>query len=124
MDKESDLNRRKFMEIGIYTITGTIAAVSGVALARFAVGSSFDKTKSKWIELNSEDVQDAMPKIQETIEEEDLSVRHIEFVSQYDDTQWDDTEDQILYDGLAKEAENSGEIVWDQISAYESRGEG
>ena len=47
------------MEIGIYTITGTIAAVSGVALTRFAVGSSFDKTKSKWIELNSEDVQDA-----------------------------------------------------------------
>jgi Rieske Fe-S protein len=59
MDKESDLNRRKFMEIGIYTITGTIAAVSGVALARFAVGSSFDKTKSKWIELDFEDVQDA-----------------------------------------------------------------
>ena len=59
MAKESDLNRRKFMEIGIYTITGTIAAVSGVALARFAVGSSFDKTKSIWIELNPEDVQDA-----------------------------------------------------------------
>lgn len=59
MAKESDLNRRKFMEVGIYTITGTIAAVSGVALARFAVGSSFDKTKSIWIELSSEDVQDA-----------------------------------------------------------------
>ena len=59
MAKESDLNRRKFMEIGIYTITGTIAAVSGVALARFAVGPSFDQTKSMWIELNSEDVQQA-----------------------------------------------------------------
>jgi Rieske Fe-S protein len=52
MEKESDINRRKFMEIGIYTITGTIAAVSGVALARFAV-------QSKWIELNPEDVQEA-----------------------------------------------------------------
>jgi Rieske Fe-S protein len=60
MAEESDLNRRKFMEIGIYTITGTIAAVSGVALARFAIGSSFDKTKSIWIELNSEDVQEAV----------------------------------------------------------------
>ena len=60
VEKETDLNRRKFMEIGIYTITGTIAAVSGVALARFAVGSSFDKTESRWIELNSEDVQDAV----------------------------------------------------------------
>ena len=59
MGKESDLNRRKFMEIGIYTITGTIAVVSGVALARFAVGSSFNKKKSKWIEMNSEDVRDA-----------------------------------------------------------------
>jgi hypothetical protein len=59
MGNESDLNRRKFMEIGIYTITGTIAAVSGVALARFAVGSSFEKKQSKWIELNPEDVQEA-----------------------------------------------------------------
>src|SRR5210317_1905113 len=59
MEKKSDINRRKFMEIGIYTITGTIAAVSGVALTRFAVGSSFDKTKSIWIALNAEDVQEA-----------------------------------------------------------------
>ena len=58
MEKESDLNRRKFMEIGIYTITGAIAAVSSVALARFAVGTSFEKKRSKWIELDSEDVQD------------------------------------------------------------------
>ncbi len=59
MEKESDLNRRKFMEIGIYTITGAITAVSGVALARFAVGTSFAKKKSKWIELDSEEIQDA-----------------------------------------------------------------
>jgi Rieske Fe-S protein len=43
MSKTSDLNRRKFMEIGIYTISGAIASVSGVALARFAVGPSFNK---------------------------------------------------------------------------------
>ena len=60
VEKETDLNRRKFMEIGIYTITGTIAAVSSVALARFAVGPSFNKEKSRWIELDSEDVQDAV----------------------------------------------------------------
>ena len=47
VEKETDLNRRKFMEIGIYTITGTIAAVSSVALARFAVGPSFNKEKSR-----------------------------------------------------------------------------
>lgn len=57
MSKASDLNRRKFMEIGIYTISGAIASVSGVALARFAVGPSFDKEKSKWIEVEIEDGQ-------------------------------------------------------------------
>lgn len=61
MGKESDLNRRKFMEVGIYTITGAIAAVSGVALVRFAVGPSFDKIKSKWIEVELEDTQDKNP---------------------------------------------------------------
>lgn len=58
MGKESDLNRRKFMEIGIYTITGTIAAVSSVALARFAVGRSFEKETSKWIEIDARDLED------------------------------------------------------------------
>ena len=44
------MNRRKFMEIGIYTISGTMAAVSGAALARFALGPSFDRNglKSNW----------------------------------------------------------------------------
>ena len=55
MGKESDLDRRKFMEIGIYTITGTIAAVSSAGLASFAVGPSFKKKKSKWIEVELED---------------------------------------------------------------------
>ncbi len=55
-DKNSELNRRKFMEIGIYAISGTIAAASTVALATFAVGPSFKKEKSKWIEIDSEEV--------------------------------------------------------------------
>jgi Rieske Fe-S protein len=59
MEKKAELNRRKFMEIGVYTITGAIAAVSGVALTRFAVGTSFEKNKSKWIELDPEEVQGA-----------------------------------------------------------------
>jgi Rieske Fe-S protein len=58
MEKEPDLNRRKFMEIGIYTITGTITAVSGVALTRFAIGPSFHKMKSKWIEVELENNAD------------------------------------------------------------------
>lgn len=69
------------------------------------------------------DVQDAIPKIQESIEEENLKVNHIEFVSPYDETPWDSKEDQIQYDALAKEAQTSGEVVWDQISAYESKDE-
>jgi Rieske Fe-S protein len=58
MDKESELSRRKFMEVGIFAITGTIVAVSTAALARFAVGPSFEKEQAKWIEIDSEDVQD------------------------------------------------------------------
>ena len=34
-----------------------------------------------------------------------------------------DEEDQALYDSLAKEAEASNEVVWDEIAAYESREE-
>ena len=49
------MNRRKFMELGIYTITGTIATVSTVALARFAVGPSFDKKRARWIEIEMGD---------------------------------------------------------------------
>ena len=61
MSKDSDMNRRKFMEIGIYTISGTIAAVSGVALARFGVGPSFEKEVSKWIEIDARDLEAAHP---------------------------------------------------------------
>ena len=55
MSEESDLNRRKFMEVGIYAITGAIAVVSGIALTRFAVGHSFRKEKGKWIEIELDD---------------------------------------------------------------------
>jgi hypothetical protein len=37
MSIESGMHRRKFLEIGIYTLTGTMAALSTFVLARFAV---------------------------------------------------------------------------------------
>ncbi len=43
------------MELGIYTIGGTMVAVSSATLARFAVGPSFDKKRSKWIEIDMGD---------------------------------------------------------------------
>jgi len=52
MGNETKMNRRKFMEVGIFGISGAVAAVSGVALARFAVGSSFQQEESKWIALD------------------------------------------------------------------------
>ena len=58
MGNDSDLNRRKFMEIGIYSISGAIAAISGVALTRFAIGPSFKKKKAKWIEIELENNTD------------------------------------------------------------------
>jgi Rieske Fe-S protein len=61
MDNESDLNRRKFMEVGIYTITGAITVVSGIALARFAVGPSLRKAKNKWIQVDLNDSGEGNP---------------------------------------------------------------
>ncbi len=55
MSSESDMDRRKFMEVGIYAITGAITVVSGVALTGFAVGPSFRKEKAKWIEIELDD---------------------------------------------------------------------
>jgi len=43
------------MEVGIYTITGAISVVSGIALARFAVGPSLHPEKSKWIQVDLDD---------------------------------------------------------------------
>jgi Rieske Fe-S protein len=57
MGKESELNRRKFMEVGIYAISSAIAAVSSAALAVFAVGPSFKKHPTKWIEIELENNQ-------------------------------------------------------------------
>jgi len=61
MSNESDINRRKFMEVGIYAITGAITVVSGVALTRFAVGPSFRKEKVKWIEVELDDSAEGNP---------------------------------------------------------------
>jgi Rieske Fe-S protein len=47
-----DSSRRKFMEIGVYTITGCIAVVSGAVLTRFGIGSAMDNQDSKWVEAD------------------------------------------------------------------------
>jgi Rieske Fe-S protein len=57
MSIESGMHRRKFMEIGIYTISGTIAALSAFVLGRFGVGLSLNfervvleyETKHAWL---------------------------------------------------------------------------
>jgi hypothetical protein len=54
---DTDLGRRKFFEIGIYAITGTIALVSTAALALFTIGQSFRKRRSRWVEVKLEDPQ-------------------------------------------------------------------
>ncbi len=73
--------------------------------------------------LKAPDVRGAIPRIEAVIEEEGLRISQIEFVSPYDDIPWDSKEEQILYDALAKEAAACEEVVWDEISAYESKDE-
>ena len=61
MGNEPEMDRRKFMEVGIYSITGAIAIVSGAALTRFAVGQSLRKEKGKWIEVELDDSAEGNP---------------------------------------------------------------
>ncbi len=71
--------------------------------------------------LNATGVQDALQKIKADVEEEDLKINQIEFVAPYEGVSWDLKEDQLLYDALSKEAASTDEVVWDEISAYESK---
>jgi hypothetical protein len=71
--------------------------------------------------FKAEDVLDAIPKIKKAIEEEDLKIHQVEFVSPYDDSPWPSEEEQLRYDALAKQAGAGEEVVWDEIFAYESR---
>ncbi|MBU0971328.1 MAG: hypothetical protein KKC20_11815 [Proteobacteria bacterium] len=73
--------------------------------------------------LQARDVREAIPKIESAIEEEGLKILQIEFVAQYDEIPWDSEEEQLQYDGLAKQAQTSEAVVWDEIFAYESRDE-
>lgn len=73
--------------------------------------------------FGAKDVQDAIPKIKDVLGEENLKVNSIEFIAPYEEIPWVHEEDQALYDGLAREAETSGDVVWDEISAYESKEE-
>jgi Rieske Fe-S protein len=54
---DSDVGRRKFLEIGIYAITGIIAMVSTAALALFTIGPSFRKKRSRWVEVKLKNPQ-------------------------------------------------------------------
>lgn len=71
--------------------------------------------------LKAGDVLDAVEKIQTAVKAENFAIQAIEFVSPYDEVPWESQADQQLYDSLAKEAEQSDEVIWDELAAYESR---
>lgn len=71
--------------------------------------------------LKAKDVLDAIPKIKNEIEQEGFKTVRVEFVSEYDEVPWELEQDQIKYDSLAKKANDSGEVIWDEIHAYESK---
>jgi hypothetical protein len=64
--------------------------------------------------------EDAAETVKKALAQEGLELTHIEFLCPYDET-WESEEDQRMYDGLAKEARDGDEVVWDQIAAYESK---
>lgn len=56
MVEKKNFDRRKFMELGIVVIGGAIFTVSGAAMARFAIGTSFDELEEVWIELDEAEI--------------------------------------------------------------------
>ena len=70
MADEEGIRRRKFMEMGIFVFGGAIVAVSGSALARFAIGPSLDEQEEKWIEIDEAEIVD---------EDEGMSALVVEF---------------------------------------------
>lgn len=71
--------------------------------------------------FQAKDVRHSIPIIEKQLADEGLAITEIEFISQYDDISWETEEDQKKYDALAKEAQSTGEVVWDEIFAYESK---
>ncbi|MBU4128176.1 MAG: hypothetical protein KKH84_04555 [Proteobacteria bacterium] len=67
------------------------------------------------------DVRDAIPKIENAISEENFKIIQIEFISEYDEIPWDTEEEQKLYDSLASKAQDSDEIIWDDLYTYEEK---
>jgi len=91
MGKESDMNRRKFMEVGIYAISGSIAAVSSVALAGFSIGPSFRKEQSKWIEIEAQDAEEDFSRVVLEWDEKDgwltTNARKLVYVKRVDENE-------------------------------------
>ncbi len=56
MTEEEGLKRRKFMEMGIFVFGGAIMAISGLAFARFTIGSALDEQEEKWIEIDEAEI--------------------------------------------------------------------
>ncbi len=67
----------------------------------------------------ADDVRDFLARIEREIEGESFRVRRVEFVAIYEDIPWDTDKDQRHYDQLAREAEDSGSVVWDDLYVYD-----
>jgi len=57
---DAHVGRRKFFEIGIFVITGTIALVSTAVLTLFSIGPSLKKKRSRWVEVKLDNPQSEM----------------------------------------------------------------
>jgi hypothetical protein len=69
----------------------------------------------------AKDVRDALPRLQDEMHRNNRSVLEVEFVSPYEDVPWDSAEEEQNYEGLATEAAQTGNVVFDTIYAYEEK---
>ena len=94
---------------------------SSIELKPQAQSEYFDKYKGGfvYIFLMAEDVRDVIKKITVNLNDKNLDISKIEFVSIYEDIPWDSEEEQNKYDSLALKARNTNQIEVDDLYLYE-----
>ena len=68
------------------------------------------------------DVRDALDKLLNELDMQNLNPIEIEYLSPYKDISWESEEENKKYEALAKEAKRTGNVVFDDFYAYENKG--
>ncbi len=72
-----------------------------------------------YVFVAAQDARDALAKIIQGVERNNLEVTNVEFVSIYEDIPWETKKEAERYNEFAKQAIASGQVIFDDFYAYE-----